>query len=208
MWCRENPASLLAELREPKRTDRRAIAVARDEENKLINMTTQHETLRGLIEPWLNAEHVELDDLELVGSGKTRTLRILVDGENGVDIDRIAELSLGISALLDAETDLDDPYQLEVSSPGLERKLRTPRHYAKSIGREVSIKIRRDGTTQVLKGVLDGADAGGFEVDVDGDHRRASYDEVTSAKTVYRWQAAPKPGKKPSSEKRQTRSDS
>jgi ribosome maturation factor RimP len=159
-------------------------------------MTAQHETLRGLIEPWLAAEQVELDDLEMVGTGKGRTLRILVDADGGVDIDRISELSLGISALLDAETDFDEPYQLEVSSPGLERKLRVPRHYAKSVGREVSIKIRRDGATRVLKGVLAAADDHGFTVDTEGGGERAEYDEVTSAKTVYRWQAAPKPGKK------------
>jgi ribosome maturation factor RimP len=159
-------------------------------------MTAQHETLRGLIEPWLDAEQVELDDLELVGTGKGRTLRVLVDAEGGVDLDRIAELSLGISALLDSETDLDEPYQLEVSSPGLERKLRLPRHYVKSIGREVSIKIRRDGTTHVFKGVLTEADDDGFTVETDDGGQRGGYDEVTSAKTVYRWQAAPKPGKK------------
>lgn len=177
-------------------TDGRPEAVARDEESKLINMTAQHETLRGLIEPWLNAEQIELDDLELVGSGKGRTLRVLVDAEQGVDIDRIAELSLGVSALLDAEAGFDDAYQLEVSSPGLERKLRVPRHYAKSIGREVSVKIRREGSTEVLKGVLTSADDDGFAVEIDGSDRRATYDEVTSAKTVYRWQATPKPGKK------------
>jgi ribosome maturation factor RimP len=159
-------------------------------------MTTQQDTLRGLIEPWLAAERVELDDLELVGAGGALTLRVLVDAEGGVDIDRIAELSLGISALLDSQTDLDGPYQLEVSSPGLERKLRIPRHFQKSIGREVTVKVRRDGVSLVFKGELTGADDDGFRVMSEGTEQAASYDEVTSAKTVFRWQAAPKPGKK------------
>lgn len=167
-----------------------------DEENTLTIMTTRQETLRGLIEPWLAAEQVELDDLELAGSGKGLTLRVLVDAEDGVDIDRIAELSLGLSALLDAETDLDDPYRLEVSSPGLERTLKTPRHFEKSIGREVSVKTRTDGVTTVLKGVLLSADDSEFVVAVDGDERAARYDDVITAKTVFKWQAAPKPGKK------------
>ncbi|MDH4306442.1 MAG: ribosome maturation factor RimP, partial [Acidimicrobiia bacterium] len=98
-------------------------------------MTGQMEAIRELIEPWLAAEDVELDDLELAGSERAQIVRILVDAEGGVDIDRIADLSLGISALLDAETDLPGPYQLEVSSPGLERKLKTPRHFQKSVGR-------------------------------------------------------------------------
>ena len=167
-----------------------------DRSNELTTMTTQHDTLWGLIEPWLAAERVELDDLELTGSGTARTLRLLVDGEGGVDIDRIAELSLGISGLLDAQSDLDGPYQLEVSSPGLERKLRTPRHFHKSIGREVNVKVRREGVSVVIKGELSKADEQGFVVRSDGTETTATYDEVTSAKTVFRWQAAPKPGKK------------
>lgn len=167
------------------------------EESDLSSMSIYTETLRDLIEPWLAAEQVELDDLELVGSGKSQTLRVLVDTKDGMDVDRIAELSLGLSALLDSDTDLDEPYRLEVSSPGLERKLRSPRHFEKSIGKEVSVKIRREGQTEVLKGVLDGADAEGFVVEVDGEDRRARYDEITSAKTVFKWQAAPKPGKGP-----------
>lgn len=159
-------------------------------------MTAQQDALWGLIEPWLAAERVELDDLELSGSGNALTLRCLVDAEGGVDIDRIAELSLGISALLDAQSGLDGPYQLEVSSPGLERKLRTPRHFQKSIGREVTVKLRRDGAATTIKGELVGADDDGFRVLSEGREQSASYEEVTSARTVFRWQAAPKPGKK------------
>ncbi|MDH4116576.1 MAG: ribosome maturation factor RimP [Acidimicrobiia bacterium] len=159
-------------------------------------MTGQMEAIRELIEPWLAAEDVELDDLELAGSERAQIVRILVDAEGGVDIDRIADLSLGISALLDAETDLPGPYQLEVSSPGLERKLKTPRHFQKSVGRDVTIKVRRDDETTVLKGVLSGADDSRFTVSVEDETTTARYEEVVTAKTVFRWQAAPKPGKK------------
>ncbi len=166
------------------------------EESELTTMTVQHDTLWGLIEPWLAAERVELDDLELVGSGNARTLRVVVDSEGGVDIDRIADLSRGISGLLDARSDLDGPYQLEVTSPGLERKLRTQRHFEKALGREVSVKLRRDGLTVGVKGELTQVDEKGFCVVSEGTAMAATYDEVTSAKTVFRWQAAPKPGKK------------
>ncbi len=66
-------------------------------------------------------------------------LRVTVDGHE-VDLDRLAEVSRGLSRLLDDETDLQDAYQLEVTSPGLERKLRRPTHYEKSVGREVVVK--------------------------------------------------------------------
>lgn len=153
--------------------------------------------VRVLIEPWLAAERLELDDLELKGSGPGRTLRVVVDADEAVDLDRIAEVSNGISRLLDAEADIDEPYQLEVTSPGLERVLKTPRHFQKSVGREVNMKIRRDGETTLVKGLLDTAgDERGSVTTEDGSVIEFAYDEIAKARTVFRWQAAPKPGKK------------
>ena len=152
--------------------------------------------ITALVEPWLAAERLELDDVEMVGSGNGRTLRILVDGPEGVDLDRLADVSNGISRLLEDVPSLQSPYQLEVSSPGLERKLRKPLHYAKSIGREVKIKVRIDGSTTTASGELTSADEEGFVVSTDSGDERFTYDTVTSARTVFKWQAQPKPGTK------------
>ncbi len=152
--------------------------------------------ITALVEPWLAAERLELDDVEMVGSGNGRTLRILVDSPDGVDLDRLADVSNGIGRLLDDVPSLQAPYQLEVSSPGLERKLRKPLHYTKSIGRVVKIKARIDGTTKTASGELTSADDGGFVVATDGGDEHFTYDTVTSARTVFKWQAQPKPGTK------------
>jgi ribosome maturation factor RimP len=161
-------------------------------------MSKRHDDLWDLIEPWLAEEAVELDDIELAGSGRVQTLKVLVDAEGGVDIDRIAALSDGISRLLDDVPELEGPYQLEVSSPGLERKLTRPRHYEKSVGREVTIKHRTvEGATEVVKGSIAAAGPDSFSVEIDGGGTQViAYDAVTSARTVFRWQGAPKPGKK------------
>jgi ribosome maturation factor RimP len=152
--------------------------------------------ITALVEPWLAAERLELDDVEMVGSGNGRTLRILVDSPDGVDLDRLADVSNAISRLLDDVPSLQSPYQLEVSSPGLERKLRKPAHYVKSIGREVKIKARVDGTTTTASGELTSADEDGFVVSTDNGEEHFTYDTVTSARTVFKWQAQPKPGTK------------
>lgn len=160
-------------------------------------MATTVESLWALIEPWLRAEQLELDDLELLGSGRGRTLRVVVDKTGGIDLDRLAEVSDGISRLLDAESDLEGPYQLEVSSPGLERRLRRPRHWEKSIGREVVVKVRSGEAVETVKGVLVAADANGFTVEgPDTETHGFSYRQVISARTVFRWERSPKPGKK------------
>jgi ribosome maturation factor RimP len=145
-----------------------------------------------VVEPYLAAEHLELDDLELVGRGPVRTLRVTVDREGGVDLDRLAEVSRGLSRLLDAETDLPGPYQLEVSSPGLERKLTRPHHYRKSIGREVVVKTG----SQRMRGVIVAASDQDFTIEMaeSGERQPIRHDDVSSARTVFRWERAPKPG--------------
>jgi len=152
--------------------------------------------VRELIEPWLAAEQLELDDIEFNGSGAGRTLRVVVDSDGPLDLDRIADVSGGLGRLLDAETELDDPYQLEVTSPGLERALKTPRHFEKSIGREVSVKVRRDDGTLAAKGVLRSASDSGAVVETADGEVAFAYGDVVKARTVFTWQAAPKPGKR------------
>ena len=146
-----------------------------------------------LVEPYLAAERLELDDLEIVGGGQARTLRVVVDGDD-LTVDRLAELSRGLSRLLDNEADLEDPYQLEVSSPGLERKLRRPAHYAKSIGREVVVKLKDDQGKRTVRGVLLEVSDDEFTVDSETGPEVVGYADVTSAKTIFRWEKAPKPG--------------
>ena len=156
--------------------------------------TEQH--IWKVVEPYLAAEKLELDDLELVGRGRALTLRVVVDGEGGLDLDRLAEVSRGLSRLLDSVPDLEGPYQLEVTSPGLERKLTRPSHYAKSIGREVIAKANA-GTDvpRTIRGILVEAGEADFAIRGEGDQiEKVLYDQVSSARTVFRWERAPKPG--------------
>lgn len=155
--------------------------------------STQVTDIWGVVEPYLAAEKLELDDLELSGRGRGRVLRVTIDGED-VDIDRLAELSRGLSRLLDEQPALQDTYRLEVSSPGLERKLRRPMHFLKSVGREVVVKSLNGDQKTTNHGVLADADETSFTIDTESGTVRVAYADVTSAKTVYRWEKAPKPG--------------
>lgn len=154
---------------------------------------TQVTDIWSVVEPYLAAEELELDDLELTGHGKGRILRVTVDGD-GLDIDRIADVSRGLSRLLDNETELEGSYQLEVSSPGLERKLRRPAHYIKSVGREVTVKANFGEETRSVKGVIESADDDRFTVATEEGTETIGYEDVVTAKTVFKWEKAPKPG--------------
>jgi ribosome maturation factor RimP len=149
-----------------------------------------------VVEPYLAAEKLELDDLELVGRGRAMTLRVVVDGEGGLDLDRIAEVARGLSRLLDSVPDLEGPYQLEVTSPGLERKLTRPSHFAKSVGREVVAKTNAGtASPRTIRGVLTDAGEGEFVIKDESDRiETIPYDQVLSARTVFRWEKATKPG--------------
>jgi ribosome maturation factor RimP len=134
-----------------------------------------------------------LDDLELSGRGHGRVLRVIVDGDD-LNVDRLAELSCGLSRLLDDEPALQDSYRLEVSSPGLERKLRRPSHYRKSLGREVVVKATVANHKTTYRGTLADVGDNTFTVETEQGTEEISYDDVISAQTIFRWERAPKPG--------------
>jgi ribosome maturation factor RimP len=153
------------------------------------------ERLWEMIEPYLAEEDIELDDLEIVGSGAASIVRVTIDADEAVDVDRIARVSRGVSRLLDEADPLPRSYTLEVSSPGLERKLRRPAHYRKSIGRELKLKTRMpiDGDKH-HRGVIIGADDDAVTVDMGDEERTFAFTDITSAQTVFSWDAKARPG--------------
>lgn len=155
------------------------------------------ERLWEALEPYLEAEGVELDDLDIRGRGSGRIVRVTVDAPGGLGVDRIAELSRGLSRVLDEAGDMSGAYTLEVSSPGLERRLRRPAHFAKAVGREVDVKTAGpiEGE-QRHRGILSQMEDGALVVAVGGSRRTIPLGSVTEAKTVFRWEKAPKPGGK------------
>ncbi|MFD8968466.1 ribosome maturation factor RimP [Streptomyces sp. NPDC059568] len=108
--------------------------------------TTQSERLRGLLEPLVSAKDLDLEEIEVSRAGRRRVLRVVVDSDEGVDLDECAELSRSISEKLD-ETDAmgEDEYQLEVTSPGAERPLTEHRHYLRAVGRLARFQLHEDG---------------------------------------------------------------
>ena len=145
------------------------------------------------VESYVAAERIELDDLEVLGDGSAKIVRVTLDGDD-LGVDRIAEVSRGLSRLFDDIDPFNGAYTLEVSSPGLERKLRRPRHFEKSLGAEVKVKTFAavDGE-RAHSGTIAAAEEKSFTLDVDGTMRQIPYDAVASARTVFVWDKAAKP---------------
>ncbi len=160
-------------------------------------MSRVPEDLWELLRGYLQAEGLELDDLEMVGQGRGSALRVTVDMDGGVGVDRLAETSRGLARLLDDDDRFQKSYTLEVTSPGLERKLRHPEHFAKSIGREVNVKTHQEiEGERAHRGTLESADEVACLIAVDGTERRIPIAAIASARTVFRWEPAAKPGAK------------
>ncbi|MGI5194488.1 ribosome maturation factor RimP [Streptomyces sp. CA-288835] len=148
--------------------------------------TTQSERLRGLLEPLVSSQGLDLEEIEVDSVGRKRVLRVTVDSDEGADLDQIADVSRVLSAKLD-ETDAmgAGEYTLEVGTPGAERELREHRHYVRAIGRLVKFQLAEGG--EVVARILK-VDDEGVDLEVPGvkgrkaTARRLAFEEIAKAR--------------------------
>jgi ribosome maturation factor RimP len=151
--------------------------------------------VEGLVRPVVEASGLELWDLSFRKESGRMVLRVVVDRDGGVDLDTISATSERLSRRLDLEGFSDDrPYELEVASPGIERRLEEPRHFGRSIGQQVKVKTFApvDGS-KVLEGALVSADADAITVASGGEEHRIRYADIASARTVFEWGGGARP---------------
>jgi ribosome maturation factor RimP len=131
-----------------------------------------HDRLIAQFEPVLIGLGLELVDVEFVPGPGGGTLRIYIDRppemEKGIDVDDCASASHALSELLDADDPFPGRYSLEVSSPGTDRVLRTPEHFARFVDSRVKVELQvsRDGRKRYT-GVLRRTDGVSIELEVD-----------------------------------------
>lgn len=123
---------------------------------------------------------------------KAGLVRVVVDAPGGAELGAIADATRAVSAALDQHDPLPGKrYTLEVTSPGVERPLRTPEHFARAVGEKVSVRTRSGGAGERrLSGVLASADGDGIVLTGEGlgdEGRRLAYDEIERARTVFEW---------------------
>ncbi|MEU6766542.1 ribosome maturation factor RimP [Streptomyces sp. NPDC046853] len=148
--------------------------------------TTQSERLRELLEPLVSSKELDLEEIEVASVGRKRVLRVVIDSDDGVDLDQIAEISRELSEKLDESDAMGDgEYTLEVGSPGAERPLTEHRHYLRAVGRLVKFQLTEGG--ELIARILD-VDDEGVDLEVPGvkgrkpTARRLAFDEIAKAR--------------------------
>ena len=142
-------------------------------------MSAVAERVEQALTPVVAAEGFDLEAVEVQPAGRRRLVRVLVDRDGGVTLDHIASLTTVLSAALDDTNAMgEQPYVLEVTSPGVDRPLTLPRHWRRNVGRLVTVTTT-DGHT--VSGRLSGCDELGATVAGEDGTQRLAYGAVDRA---------------------------
>jgi ribosome maturation factor RimP len=133
--------------------------------------------LRELVEPAVTAGGYDLEEVSVTKAGRRSVVRVVIDRDGGVDLDAVADVSRAISVALDTADPLgEQPYVLEVTSPGVDRPLTEPRHWRRNVGR----KVRAGDREGRIRAVTDD----GVTIEVNGEVETISFDALPAGQIV------------------------
>lgn len=145
-----------------------------------VSTDETRDRLAGVLTDPLSAVGLDVEAIELTPAGKRRLLRVAVDKDGGVTMDDIADATKEVSRILDESDAMgEQPYTLEVTSPGTDRPLTLPRHWRRNQGRLVKVSAA-DGSA--FTGRIVEADEDRVVLDVDGESREVPFDSVAKAR--------------------------
>lgn len=148
-------------------------------------MAKLEDKLTEMLEPAVEALGFELVGVEFVRAGKHSILRVFIDHENGITVDDCADVSYQASAILDVEDPISTEYNLEVSSPGMERPLFKEHHFQQAVGEVVQIRLTMPmDNRRNFKGRLTRCENGTVSVEVDGQQFQLAVANIDKANVV------------------------
>ena len=152
---------------------------------QMVSLSMTSDELTKLLEPTIVRLGYELWCLELKVGGKHGVLRLFIDKADGVGLDDCEKVSLAVSALLDVEDPLPGHYDLEVSSPGLDRKLTKVEHFQRFTGETLKVQMRFpiEGRRR-YRGTLVSSDDENIVVEVDGESHTLPVATIDTARLV------------------------
>src|SRR5689334_11875563 len=170
----------------------------------------QLERIRAVVERVAASENLEVVDVELHGRGRGSVVRIFLDKPAssasdpaapapGVSLEDCQSVSQQVGMIFDVEEIMRESYTLEVSSPGLDRKLVKPTDYSRYAGQRVAIELKPEADingSRKFRGKLVGEQDGQIEVQLDNDQlQRLRFADVARANLVPEFPKKEKPGK-------------
>ncbi|MEK7729175.1 MAG: ribosome maturation factor RimP [candidate division KSB1 bacterium] len=150
-------------------------------------MEKLREELLAVIAPVVERFAVELIDLELKGGKSHLLLRVIVDVNGGVLIDTCAALSRALADELDTKDVISSRYRLEVSSPGVDRPLRTLRDFQRNFGRAVRIRYRQADAVMEIEGMIHAVSETEIELAGEVNHQTIAFANLEFGKLKLKW---------------------
>lgn len=150
------------------------------------------------VEPIAAAEGLEVVDIELHREGRGNTLRVYLDqaGGGGIDLDSLTRMNRQLGDVLDVYDFIAGPYNLEVSSPGVNRRLRMPEQFRRYLGKRVRVRSTEpiDGRRTIV-GILEAVDPDGIVVAEGGRSNFVPFAAIAQANHEYDFPTKPGPSK-------------
>lgn len=160
------------------------------------------ERIRELVEEVIAGTSLYLVELDVRGAPGSQVVDIYIDSETSLDVDELARVSREVGFLMDTEDVMPSKYDLNVSSPGIERPLAEPRQFRKNVGRDLFVQFRQDGAEEapIVHGTLEEAtdrfiELNELKVSKDKERRktktgnihRIDYDDIVEARVELPW---------------------
>jgi len=164
------------------------------EDSEVGEIVANVDNLHAIVEPIVGSLDADIYDLEFTNN----VLKVTLDRPGGIDLETVAEATRQISRQIDLDDPIPGKFTLEVTSPGLERTLRTSEHWVRSVGDTVRVKATPDFEGERrFEGVVSGVEGDVVTLDVDGTPVSCRLSQIDRARTVFVWGPQPKPGKQP-----------
>ena len=165
-----------------------------------MSAASEIDRMHALVGPIASDLALDVYDIERRGGTIRITLDTLPGSDGGITLDSLSLATRLISRELDHEDPIAGQYTLEITSPGLERQLRTPAHFQREVGKTISVRLRDPlADPRRLQGSLVAADDRHATLLLDdGTERSVVITEIDKARTVFEWGPKPKPGKQSS----------
>ena len=152
-------------------------------------MAKIEEKVENLIKNKIEELGYELYDVEYVKEGKNYFLRIYIDKESGIDLNDCEKVSNNITDILDEADYIKEQYFLEVSSPGVERVLKSDKHLEKNLEKTINISLfkKNEKGSKNYIGTLKNFDSEYIYIEIEDVEEKVNRKNIAQIKTVYNW---------------------